>query len=358
MRKILTVRRSKVKAALLFLQENHPLFSNITINSDDVLLPEDDIPDVLWNTMVVHDNVDEDSREHSGYVPADSQDGDDDTLIMESSGVLDLDGNSVVTGDQLQSAVHNLQGTMLIPHGPSPTTDYNNPSLWIGAYPWLFPYGSGGPEIERKRCISLKKYIKHLLLHADARFRLDISFKFHVFNILQKRGVSLHTSLMIKQTNFSHAASKINNVTHETLVKLCNTVSTKTQCDNDVKTLMQKLTSAGSKIQGSAYSKKVHRREIHGLMVHFGMPAFWISICPTDIQSPILLLLAGEEIDYDFIGNLENFSTSSKRAEIAARDPIAASLYFNVIIDAFTEFLLGYGKWWIVGTCIHIFWLC
>ena len=107
---------------------------------------------------------------------------------------------------------------------------------------------------------------------------------------------------------------------------------------------MEKLTSVGSKIQGSGYARKVHRREIHGLMVYFGMPVFWISICPTDIHSPILLVLAGEEIDYDILGNLDKFSSLSKRAEIAAKDPVAASLYFNLVIDAFIEFLLGYGK--------------
>ena len=69
---------------------------------------------------------------------------------MDSSGLLDVEGISVSTSSQIQSAVNSLQGTLLIPHGVLPTTDYNNPLLWIGAYPWLFPYGSGGPEIKKK----------------------------------------------------------------------------------------------------------------------------------------------------------------------------------------------------------------
>ena len=345
LKKIFSVRLRFVRAALEFLSPNHPSYSNVNIDPESLAaLPEDDIPDVLWNTITYHEDSDEDSQEHSGYIPV-HNDIDDDTVVMESAGMVDLDGNSVVSDTQLKSAVQNLQGAMFVPHGAVPATDYHNPLLWIGAYPCLFPYGSGGPEIERKSSISLKRYIKHLLMHADPRFRLELSFKFHVFNVLQKREVSLRSSLMLTHTNFADASSKINNVTHETLVKLCDTVAGKTSCDDDnVKALLEKLTSVGSKIQGSAYARKVHRREIHGLMVYFGMPAFWISICPTDIHSPILLVLAGEEIDYDILGNLDKFSSPSKRAEIAAKDPVAASLYFNLVIDAFNEFLLGYGK--------------
>ena len=46
LRKVLTVRRSKVLKALAFLQENHSMYSNITITSG-ATLPEDDIPDVV-----------------------------------------------------------------------------------------------------------------------------------------------------------------------------------------------------------------------------------------------------------------------------------------------------------------------
>ena len=48
-------------------------------------------------------------------------------IVMESSGVLDLAGESVSTACQMKAAVQNLQGTMIIPHGGIPLTDYNNP---------------------------------------------------------------------------------------------------------------------------------------------------------------------------------------------------------------------------------------
>ena len=59
----------------------------------------------------------------------------------------------------------------------------------VGGYPYLFPYGFGGAEEDRKVKLSLDKWIRHLLKFHDPRFRKDKDFLFHVFNVLQKRQV-------------------------------------------------------------------------------------------------------------------------------------------------------------------------
>ena len=38
---------------------------------------------------------------------------------------------------------------MIVPHGSVPVNEYSNPSLWHEAYPSLYPYGRGGPEVTR-----------------------------------------------------------------------------------------------------------------------------------------------------------------------------------------------------------------
>ena len=35
------------------------------------------------------------------------------------------------------------------------------------------------------------------------------------------------------------------------------------------------------------------RAEIRGLMVRYGMPGFWITINPSDLQNPLVIILAG-----------------------------------------------------------------
>ena len=52
------------------------------------------------------------------YVPSDS-------IVMNSSGMIDLEGSSVRSNDQMSSAIHSLQGTLYVPHGTVPLTEYN-----------------------------------------------------------------------------------------------------------------------------------------------------------------------------------------------------------------------------------------
>ena len=348
LKKVFTVRRERVFDALVYLVEHHPLYKNVIINHN-VDLPVDDIPDAIWEMITAHDDADkEDEKEHANYTPQtelhSKTDNSDDGIIMESSGMLDIEGSSVSTDCQMKAAVQSLQGTLFIPHGSLPITEYNNPLLWIGAYPWLFPHGMGGPEISRKVPVSLKAYVRHLLMHADKKFRLDLSFKFHVFNVLQKRDVSLHTSILVRQSGFHGVAAQMDQLTHDSLVKLLESIRNKTSLsDPSLKVLLNNLSSTGGKIHGSPYCKKSYRREILGMMVHFGMPAFFITISPATIHSPILLHLAGEDIDLDNVLVI-NLPSPHERAKIVAQDPVAAAQFFNIVIDAFTTYLLGYNQ--------------
>ena len=178
--------------------------------------------------------------------------------------------------------------------------------------------------------MSLNAYVKHILLHPDRKFRLDISVKFHVFNVLQKREVSLHTTLLVRQPKFfnSNSANQIrSSTTHSSLVKICEAFDKNRAIkDENLKILLNYLSSTGSRIQGSVYSRKSYRREIHGLMVHYGMPAIFVTLSPADIVS-----------------NLPSFPTARTRGQIVAEDPVAAAQFFNIVIDAFTSILLGYG---------------
>jgi len=294
LKKIFTVRREKVYGALTFLIENHQLYVNVSLST--VNLPVDDVPDEILNTLVTHEDPNgEDGKEHANYTPQTDftldvtpSSNESDSIVMNSSGIVDINGDSVHSSDQLVSAVHSLQGTMIVPHGSNPVNDYNNPALWIGAYPWLFPYGKGGPEMKRTPSVSLKLYIRHLLLVANRKFCQDSSFKFHIFNVLQKRDVSLHTSLLVQRPAFHSTATDIDKVSHQDLVQVMESVEKKTPItDPNLKKLMKSLTSAGAHIRSSPYCKQGYRREIFGLMIKFGTPPLWITISNKPCSYPL-----------------------------------------------------------------------
>ena len=340
LKKVFTVRREKVYAALEFLVENNPVYADVTL-SDSVDLPVDDVPTEILRVLDTHDDSDdEDAKEHSTYTPqTDLDDVPPDTVVMDSVGMVNLDGSNVNANDQMNSAISSLQGTIVVPHGSVPVNEYSNPTLWLGAYPWLFPYGRGGPESQRKVQVGLRAYVRHLLKLADRKFSLDPSLKFHAFNVIQKRDVSYHTSLHVRRREFDAAATRIDALTAESMDELTNCVQNKTPItDPNLRTLLDSLNSTGKHINGSPYQKSTYRREIFGLMIREGTPVLWITLSPAVIHSPVFLRIAGYSVDLNAI------PSHVERAKLVASDPVAAAMYFNEIVDGFTEFLLGYGS--------------
>ena len=72
------------------------------------------------------------------------------------------------------------------------------------------------------------------------------------------------------------------------------------------------------------------------------MPAFFITVSPAAVHSPVLLQLAGVEISLDNIISVIDLPSPLERVKIVACDPVAAANYFNIVIDAFTSYLLGF----------------
>ena len=231
---------------------------------------------------------------------------------------------------------------MIVPHGSTPLNEYNNPHLWLGSYPWLFPHGKGAPETARKVKVALSAYIKHLLLLNDNKFAQDTSFIFHAFNILQKRAVSLHTTVLVRQPGFNSTAARIDSLTPESLEQALRAVQNNTPVnDPNLRALTNNLSSAGSKVKGSPYEKAFNRREIFGLMIKYGSPTLWITISPATVHSPIFMQLAnGQSIDFDFL----DIPSHTERAKLVANNPVAAAIYYNTIIDEFTNYILGWKK--------------
>ena len=73
-------------------------------------------------------------------------------------------------------------------------------------------------------------------------------------------------------------------------------------------------------------------------MIELGCPVLWITLSPAVTHSPIFLQLAGHKVD------LNSIPSHVERANYVANDPVAAAIYYNTVVDAFTNYLLGYKK--------------
>jgi hypothetical protein len=81
-----------------------------------------------------------------------------------------------------------------------------------------------------------------------------------------------------------------------------------------------------------------YRSMIKGLLVRWGMPAFWLTINPADLRDPIVLILGG--VRY----GSESFpiATAAIRKTFAISNPVAVAQFFHLICTAIFEDLLRF----------------
>ncbi len=373
---VLHVRRNKVVSALKWLKQNHKQYANIPLDRKNIrALPKNGIPSTVWETLH-HSNEEENEKSiESSYTSETIDDivresiddnfrNTENDIIMESSGVIDVDVNSVTTTEQATAAATNLVANMsdanehglhknklkehhpdsvtVVPHGPEPVSEYNNPDIWTGGYPWLFPYGLGAPEDDRRDKVSLERWIKFILQHHFDRFQQDHGLIFHVFNVLKKRDVCLHTAMSVRHHRFSETAEILNNLSSERLEEILTSLSKGKIDDPAVKLLLNQIHVVGSKIKGSGYARRIFRNEIQGLMINMGMPCFYLTLNPADVHSPIISFLSGKDINLD--EELPQVPNARDRAKLVAENPAKCAKYFNIIFTAFLTCLLRFGN--------------
>ncbi|CAF2227872.1 unnamed protein product, partial [Rotaria magnacalcarata] len=192
-RSILTVRRERIRTALIWLHTNNILYKEIHI--DHLLIdafPLNDIPDCLWNTMSFLKDTETSDVERSGYVDNDINPDDlclNGVVPLNMSALIDTSTTTISSNDvrhhlklrtNITDEITNLNDNIyLVPHEQSPVNEYFNTSFLPGLYPTLFPYGLGGVENERRSVrVSYAKHIRYFLSYHDHRFEMNTSFIF------------------------------------------------------------------------------------------------------------------------------------------------------------------------------------
>ena len=145
-RSILTVRREKVRQALIWLHRNNILYQDIVI--DHLLvnkLPVNDMPDSLWDTLSVVQQSESDNTERSGY--ADNELIPEETnshgpIPLATSALIDTSAATTSSRDIARHLIGRINvtdemtvaddGIYLVPHGQHPVNEYFNTTFLPG----------------------------------------------------------------------------------------------------------------------------------------------------------------------------------------------------------------------------------
>jgi hypothetical protein len=314
--KLFRIRRNKVWVFLCWLKftAKNPLYADIPL-SDDNLLQFSENEDVLpgiYDRIIhdVHSNSRQVFEEESAGIdnrPAadlvDSADGEP-VFFLENMGVSDPECDNISGNVATASALRNMfirrdrdpnEPDLILHHSHQAVPEYQNPSLFPGMYPTLFPYGIGGFEVARSVKISFEVQANYLLDVCDRNVRYHHSFLFVVFNMLQRRRAHLRTYMLVQQDRFDNLARMLHTLDHSIVLQVAKRLETEKQLfsiseeEHKVFDLFREVKAISAHIPGSSASKLTSRNQIRGYMGLFGMPVLFFTCNPNAVHSPMFL---------------------------------------------------------------------
>jgi hypothetical protein len=233
-----------------------------------------------------------------------------------------------------------------VPHSGKFVDGLRTPMYWPAVLPELFPDAGGlHPFVgrdHRKTELSAEDYVDHLLRSGDPRWREHAQFAYVAFNLLQKKRIFRSCTQQIKAKRVQALTEYLPLLTEDHIQVAINDLrnaeyqrgyhSMDDICDPDV----------SGKLDLTDHSRLHQRKQVYSRNICLGLPDLFVTINPGDAQAPLFLRLAGESLQVDTDGFWKSFPSRHQRLLLAARNPVAATLYANYAMSAFFFALLGF----------------
>ncbi|KAE8250215.1 hypothetical protein A4X13_0g4891 [Tilletia indica] len=362
LRNVFKVRRNKVRDLLLYLREHCKGYPDFSFDEDALgSLPDDDVPELIMRHVIYESNNEVPSlfaRETAGldvHPAVLGEDEDEDPqarTFLEHHGLLDINGISVPAHSRSASALANATGTerpdLIIRHGATFVEDYNNPELFPGMFPTLFPWGTGGFEQKPRRVpLSFGRQAKYLLDVTESNFRRHWSFIFIVANIRQRRAIHLGSRLMCQSQDFDRFTNLLRRLDPSIVRRVSDHVArggslkTLSGDESQIFALLKKCELVSANVPGSKAVMTRARADIRAYIGKFGIFQLFLTLNPGPSHSPVFQIFFGDQ-SVTLDTRSPTLPTSKARAARVADDPVAASDYFHFHINAVFQYLLGW----------------
>ncbi|KAE8226536.1 hypothetical protein CF319_g882 [Tilletia indica] len=358
---VFKVRRQKVLDLLKFLQENFRGYPQFKIDLAAVnALPADDVPELLMRHVVhqesgivpsLFDGETAGLESHPGLSEDDDVGAENGRTFLEHHGMLDVNGAGIPSHMRSASALSNATGTerpdLIIKHGSMMVADYNNPALFPGMFPLLFPWGIGGFESERTVPFAFDTHASYLLDIADPAFRTHWSFIFVVANIKQRRAIHNGSRLVCKSREFAHVSRTLAKLDTRTVKRVADHVAAGGSFDTlvgderKIFNLMNKCQVVSRHVPGSKAAMDLARADIRAYVGEHGIFHLFLTLNPRPEYAPTFQIFFGNtSVNIDL--QAPTMPSRAAGAVNVADDPVAAADYFHFHVSAVFQYLFGW----------------
>ncbi|KDR72120.1 hypothetical protein GALMADRAFT_24825, partial [Galerina marginata CBS 339.88] len=286
-----------------------------------------------------------------------------DELMMENVGYTDGDESAMAyQAMKLLALERCLAGKPFIASGTGnkPVPDFNNPSILTWLFPHLDPWGIGGFHDPRRLVkLTMAEQVSHMLRMNDRSFQEDSEFAFVFYNVIRKAEISKHVRFRVPAKVQTRIIRDLTSIDPEDLLKLYTLYEKDPsfrpveQEHQRIAKILQDVTMMTKSLPGSNGYKISMRNQIRAIINLFGAPILFITLNPSDIDHPLVRILAGDTtVDLDDIFRGEDMD-SWRRRIFAAKNPSACALFFDFMVQTFIKVILchGTGQAGLFGFC-------
>jgi hypothetical protein len=155
---------------------------------------------------------------------------------------------------------------------------------------------------------------------------------FLAYDVLQLRTSSMSNKLLIQRQSWKFATDDIADINENQLRDALKALERHHKIDDPlIRRLLYTMQSIAMRVSGSFAQILKLRAEIRGLIMRYGMPAFWITINPSNLRNLLVLVLAGVQ----YSGDIFAATTSAIREATATSNPVAATSNPVAVADFF-----------------------
>ncbi|XP_044718875.1 PIF1 protein [Hirsutella rhossiliensis] len=343
---LLRVRKSRVAAALAWLQRNNPLYENISINQAEMdgwqYADGSSVPTVIMDRM---------QREEPSTVERTQTDH----IVPNTD--RGLAENSFTSIDELVNSIDPIFIAESCDLDCALSTEQTQPSP--GEPATLVPDSAAiGQEVDPVYETSTSGMFP---LDGPAAFAETdkLSFLADIVNANpDQQGTSVPCVMQVRTTGDQPLEQAYANLTEDRLKRAeAEMRETRTTSDPDISLLLRELSIFGHAQPLSNESRLLMRRKIQALDIRAGMPAIWITISPNDINNPVKMKLAIHRLhDYESAKELlADLREKYDRIALSTMDPVSSAIFFHREISLFFEKYVNTGRESIFGKISHYY---
>ncbi|KZS86507.1 hypothetical protein SISNIDRAFT_420802, partial [Sistotremastrum niveocremeum HHB9708] len=237
---------------------------------------------------------------------------------------------------------------LYIRHGSQLVSDYNNPALFPGMFPTLFPLGINGfDEPARPRPISLRAQAEYYL-DTDAKvFRQHRFFIFAALNVHYRHLAHWRIGMSVKQRDWDFVAAEIAQLDPETIHAVADHIEAEgtrqglDEKQQKVFKLLNRVNTITSQLPGSHASKVKARNDIRAYFSFFGLGHVFVTMNTNALHCPIFHVMYGDE-SVDLSARYPVMPDVSERARRLNDDPVAAADFFEFMCEMFLNVMCGW----------------